>query len=105
MFETDCAEAFSLIQRFGAKFNPERRWISECANLLQLHHCWNLSLVRREANGAADSLAKKAVSDSLIGGLGVFLWLSLYSLAICCPNSELARVFCVCALWHSRFFV
>lgn len=63
-FETDCANAFSLIHCFGGDvLHNSMSWIAECANLLILESKWSLSLIRREANSVADKLAKKAVAE------------------------------------------
>lgn len=60
IFETDCVEAFSLIQCFGGSVHyTGRSWIVECSNLLFDKCKWFLSLIRRESNIVADSLAKK----------------------------------------------
>ncbi|KAL9664615.1 hypothetical protein QQ045_020020 [Rhodiola kirilowii] len=58
--ESDCAEVVACLnQRYknvGGKFT----WFSECLRYLDDNPRWSLFLIRREANSAADQLAKRA---------------------------------------------
>lgn len=76
IFETDCAEVFSLIQQYDGWAPLTRGWIGECADLFASHGGWRLTRIRREANGAADWLAKKASQEewSYLGPDAIPIW-------------------------------
>ncbi|KAL9686061.1 hypothetical protein QQ045_023516 [Rhodiola kirilowii] len=64
IFETDSAEAFSIISLRRCRVSQLPRWALRCIHILESKAWWRLSLVRREANLYADSLAKLAKEKS-----------------------------------------
>ncbi|CAM8982176.1 unnamed protein product [Rhodiola kirilowii] len=60
IFETDCTEAFSIITLRSQKFRALPDWAREVINIMHSKSFWRLILIRREASGLADKLARLA---------------------------------------------
>lgn len=54
---------FALIQSYSGWSASSRSWVAECAKRLCRNGDWSLTLIRREANVAADALARKAARE------------------------------------------
>ncbi|KAL9660994.1 hypothetical protein QQ045_025813 [Rhodiola kirilowii] len=58
IFETDCQNLVASINYKTDDMVWHKDWFTFCSRLLQKERGWNLVLIRREANGAADSIAR-----------------------------------------------
>ncbi|CAM8885100.1 unnamed protein product [Rhodiola kirilowii] len=62
IFESDSADAVTSINHKVYPTHWEKRWFIVCCRYLQHQQNWKLHLIRREANGQADALARKSRS-------------------------------------------
>ncbi|KAL9664245.1 hypothetical protein QQ045_019644 [Rhodiola kirilowii] len=63
IFESDCAEVVNSVNK---KLNPshwDQQWFINCCRYLKCEYNWKTHLIRREANGLADALARKCRSQ------------------------------------------
>ncbi|KAL9690888.1 hypothetical protein QQ045_011300 [Rhodiola kirilowii] len=63
VIESDCAEVVNAINRRNNQECSNKEWYQLCIKTLEQHDSWNIFLIRREANAAADAIAKHAFAN------------------------------------------
>ncbi|CAM8913021.1 unnamed protein product [Rhodiola kirilowii] len=60
IFESDCSEVVASINKKLYPSHWSQQWFNRCCRFLSQQLKWKVQLVRREANGLVDALAKKS---------------------------------------------